>query len=66
MCSGADADVDGVTAARDISSPRGEWETGGWNTLAVGVRSSGDSSIEVGLERGELGMGSAMDGDNDD
>jgi hypothetical protein len=66
MRSGADADVDGVTAARDMSSPRGEWETGGCDTLAVGVRGTCDSGMEVGLERGELGMGSAVNGDNDD
>jgi len=52
LCSGAD----GVTAAIDMSSPRGEWGTGGCDTMVVGVR--GDSGMEVGLERGELGVGS--------
>lgn len=54
MCSGVDVDVDGVTAARDISSPRGETDRCG--TSVVGV-------MEVGLERGELGVGSAINGD---
>lgn len=63
MCSGAD----GVTAARDISSPRGDWETGGCDSLVVGASGVCDSDMEVGLpvERGELGMSSAMSGDND-
>lgn len=52
-CSGAD----GVTAAIEISSPRGEWETGGCDMLVVGVRGACDS--DAGLERGEVGMGSA-------
>ena len=65
MCSGIDADVDGATAARDISSPNGEREIGGCDTLGVGVGGACDSRTEVGLERGELGMGSAMNGDND-
>jgi len=63
--SGADADVDGATAARDISSPRGERETGGCDMLVVGAGGACDSGTEVGLERGELGMVSAMNGDND-
>jgi hypothetical protein len=65
MCSGVDADVDGATAARDISSPRGERETGGCDMLVVGVGGACDSGIEVGWERGELGIVSAMNGDND-
>jgi hypothetical protein len=65
MCSGVDVDVDGVTVARDMSSPRGEGETGGCDTLVVGVGGACDSGMEVGLERGELGRGSAMNGDND-
>ena len=63
--SGADADVDCVTAARDISLPRGEWGTDCCDALAVGVRGPCDSGMEVGLERSELGMGSAMNGDSD-
>ena len=55
-CSRVDTDVNGATAPRDISSPRGERETCRCHTLVVGVG---------GLERGESGMGSAMNGDND-
>jgi hypothetical protein len=61
MCSGAD----GVTAAIDMSSHRGEWGTGGCDTMVVGVRGTCDSGMEVGLERGELGIGSAMNSDDD-
>jgi hypothetical protein len=32
MYSGVDADIDDATAARDISSPRGEREAGGCDT----------------------------------
>lgn len=60
-----DADVDGVTAAIDISSPRSEGEAGDCGTLVIGVGGTCDSGIDVPLERGELGMGSAMNGDND-
>jgi len=65
MCSGVVADVDGTTAARNISSPSGERGTSGCDTLAVDVGETCDSGMEVGLERGELEMGSAMNGDND-
>jgi len=60
ICPGEDADVDGATAPRDMSSPRGEGEIGGRDTLVVGVGGTCDS----GLERGELGTGSAMNDDN--
>lgn len=65
ICSGVDAGVDGATAARDISSPSGERETSGCDTLVVGVGGVCGSSMVVGLERGELGMCSAMNSDND-
>ena len=64
ICSEINADVDGTTAARDISSPRGEGETGGCDTSVVGVGAC-DSGMDVGLERGELCVSSAMNSDND-
>ena len=41
MCSGIDADADGTTARRDISSPKGEWETASCDTLVFGVGGAG-------------------------
>ena len=60
-----DADANGATEARDMSSPKGEGDSGDCNALAVGVGGACDSGMEEGLERGESRMGSAMNGDND-
>lgn len=46
--SGVDADAS-ATAARDISSPRGNWETGGRDTVLFGVGGACDSGMEIGL-----------------
>jgi hypothetical protein len=54
------ADDTGDVDGKEISSPSGERETGGCDTLVVGVGGACDSALEVGLERGELGMCSAM------
>lgn len=55
ICSGADADADGTTATSDISSPKGERETAGCDTLVFGVGGAGacDSGMEVELDRGK-------------
>lgn len=53
ICSRVDADAGGATATRDISSPRGEGETGGRDTLLFGVGGVCDSGIKIGLESTE-------------
>jgi hypothetical protein len=48
MCSGVVANIDGVTAVRDISPPRGEGETGSCDTLVVSVREACNYGGRVG------------------
>ena len=53
ISSGVDADVDGATAPRDISSPMGKGEIGGCDPWVFGGGGACDCSMEAGLEGGE-------------